>query len=41
MFNKLSICFLLLRILVEKYLLRPIQGAIAILIVTNIVLTLV
>ncbi|KAL8833703.1 MAG: hypothetical protein Q9176_007859 [Flavoplaca citrina] len=41
MFNKLSICFLLLRIPVEKYLIRPIQGAIAILIVTNIILTLV
>ncbi|KAL8960747.1 MAG: hypothetical protein Q9183_005413, partial [Haloplaca sp. 2 TL-2023] len=40
MFNKLSICFLLLRIPVEKYLIRPIQGAIAFLIVTNIVLTL-
>lgn len=41
MFNKLSICFLLLRIPVEKYLIRPIQGAIVVLIVTNIVLTLV
>ncbi|KAL8668836.1 MAG: hypothetical protein Q9168_006550 [Polycauliona sp. 1 TL-2023] len=40
MFTKLSICFLLLRIPVEKYLIRPIQGAIVFLIVSNIVLTL-
>lgn len=40
MFNKLSICFLLLRIPVEKHLIRPIQGAIVFLIVSNIVLTL-
>ncbi|KAL8993933.1 MAG: hypothetical protein Q9169_005968 [Polycauliona sp. 2 TL-2023] len=40
MFNKLSICFLLLRIPVEKYLIRPIQGAIVFLVVTNIILTL-
>lgn len=40
MFNKLSICFLLLRIPVEKRYIRPIQGAIVFLIVTNIVLTL-
>ncbi|KAL8868803.1 MAG: hypothetical protein Q9174_004741 [Haloplaca sp. 1 TL-2023] len=41
MFTKLSICFLLLRIPVEKHLIRPIQGAIVILIVTNIILSLV
>lgn len=40
MFNKLSICFFLLRIPVEKHFIRPIQGAIVILVVTNIVLTL-
>ena len=40
MFNKLSICFFLLRIPVEKRFIRPIQGAIVFLIITNIVLTL-
>ena len=40
MFNKLSICFFLLRIPVEKHLIRPIQGAVIFLIITNIVLTL-
>lgn len=40
MFNKLSICFLLLRIPVEKHFIRPIQGAIVFLVVTNIILTL-
>ncbi|KAL9012636.1 MAG: hypothetical protein Q9173_002606 [Seirophora scorigena] len=40
MFTKLSICFLLLRIPVQNYLKRPIQGAVAVLVVTNIVLTL-
>ena len=40
MFNKISICFFLLRIPVEKHLIRPIQGAIIVLIVSNIVLTL-
>lgn len=40
MFNKLSICFFLLRIPVEKYFIRPIQGAIVFLIITNIILTL-
>ncbi|KAL8919524.1 MAG: hypothetical protein Q9208_006716 [Pyrenodesmia sp. 3 TL-2023] len=39
MFTKLSICFLLLRIPVEKYFIRPLQGAIAFLVVTNVVLT--
>lgn len=39
MFTKLSICFLLLRIPVQTYFLRPLQGAIVFLIVTNIVLT--
>lgn len=41
MFTKISICLFLLRIPVERYLIRPIQGAIVFLIVTNIVLTLV
>lgn len=41
MFNKISICFFLLRIPVEKHLIRPIQGAIIVLIVSNIILTLV
>jgi hypothetical protein len=41
MFNKLSICFFLLRIPVEKRFIRPIQGTIIALIVSNIVLTLV
>ncbi|KAI4183467.1 MAG: hypothetical protein LQ346_006323 [Caloplaca aetnensis] len=40
MFNKLSICFLLIRIPVEKHFIRPIQGAIMFLVVTNIILTL-
>ena len=40
MFNKISICFFLLRIPVEKHLIRPIQVAIVALIVSNIVLTL-
>ena len=40
MFTKISICFFLLRIPVEKHLIRPIQGAIIALIVSNIVLTL-
>lgn len=39
MFTKLSICFLLLRIPVKNYFLRPLQGAVVVLIVTNIVLT--
>ena len=39
MFTKISICFLLLRIPVQKYLIRPIQGTIVALIVSNIVLT--
>ena len=40
MFTKISICLFLLRIPVEKYLLRPIQVAVAALIVSNIILTL-
>ena len=40
MFTKISICLFLLRIPVEKHLIRPIQGAIAVLIISNIVLTL-
>ncbi|KAL8669693.1 MAG: hypothetical protein Q9168_005722 [Polycauliona sp. 1 TL-2023] len=40
MFTKISICLLLLRIPVDKHLKRPLQGSIAFLIVTNIVLTL-
>ena len=40
MFNKLSICFFLLRIPVQKRFIRPIQGAVVFLILTNIVLTL-
>ena len=40
MFNKLSICFFLLRIPVKKLYIRPIQGTIVFLILTNIVLTL-
>lgn len=40
MFTKISICFFLLRIPVEKHFIRPIQGAIIVLVVTNIVLTL-
>ena len=40
MFTKISICFFLLRIPVRKYMIRPIQGAIIALIISNIVLTL-
>ncbi|KAL8896397.1 MAG: hypothetical protein Q9207_007723 [Kuettlingeria erythrocarpa] len=40
MFNQLSICFLLIRIPVEKHFIRPIQGAIIFLVVTNVILTL-
>lgn len=40
MFTKISICLLLLRIPVNKYFVRPLQGSIVFLIVTNIVLTL-
>lgn len=40
MFNKISICFFLLRIPVEKHLIRPIQGAIVALILSNVILTL-
>ena len=40
MFNKLSICFFLLRIPVEKRFIRPIQGTIVVLILSNTVLTL-
>ena len=40
MFTKISICLFLLRIPVEKHLIRPIQGAIIALIVSNVVLTL-
>lgn len=40
MFTKISICFFLLRIPVEKHLIRPIQGAIVALVISNIVLTL-
>ena len=40
MLTKVSICFFLLRIPVERYLLRPIQGAIIALIVSNVILTL-
>lgn len=40
MFIKISICFFLLRIPVEKHLIRPIQGTIIALIISNIVLTL-
>ena len=40
MFNKISICFFLLRIPVEKYLIRPIQGAIIAFIISNIILPL-
>lgn len=41
MFTKLSICFLLLRIPVQTYFLRPLQGAVVLLIVSNIILTFV
>ena len=40
MFTKLSICLFLLRIPVEKIYIRPIQGTIVFLIVSNIILTL-
>ena len=40
MLNKLSICFFALRIPVKKLFIRPIQGLIVLLIVTNIVLIL-
>lgn len=40
MFNKISICLFLLRIPVEKIFIRPIQGTIVALIVSNVVLTL-
>ena len=40
MLTKISICFFLLRIPVDRYLLRPIQGAIIALVVSNVVLTL-
>ncbi len=40
MFNKISICFFLLRIPVEKHFIRPIQGTIIVLVISNIVLTL-
>ena len=39
MFTKISICCLLLRIPVQRYILRPLQGAIVFLVVTNIILT--
>ncbi|KAL9599164.1 MAG: hypothetical protein Q9219_004031 [cf. Caloplaca sp. 3 TL-2023] len=39
MFTKISICCLLLRIPIERYFLRPLQGAIVFLVVTNIILT--
>lgn len=41
MFTKLSICFFLLRIPVEKIFIRPIQAMITILVVSNVVLTFV
>lgn len=41
MFTKISVCLFLLRIPVERYLIRPIQGAIVFLIVTNITLTFI
>lgn len=40
MFTKISICLFLLRIPVEKHFIRPIQGTIIALIVSNIALTL-
>ena len=40
MFTKISICFFLLRIPVEKLFIRPIQATIVVLIVSNIILTL-
>ena len=41
MFNKISICFFLLRIPVEKHLIRPIQIAVVGLVFSNIILTFV
>jgi len=40
MFTKVSICLFLLRIPVTKVLIRPLQAAIAFLVVSNVVLTL-
>ena len=40
MFNKSSICLFLIRIPVEKRYIRPLQGSIVFLIVSNIILTL-
>ena len=40
MLTKISICFFLLRIPVQKHLIRPIQGAIIVLVVSNVILTL-
>ena len=40
MFTKISICILLLRIPVEKIYIRPLQGTIVSLIISNIILTL-
>lgn len=40
MFNKVSICLFLLRIPVEKQHIRPIQGTIIVLVISNIILTL-
>ena len=40
MFTKISICLFLLRIPVKKHLIRPIQGAIIVLVVSTIALTL-
>ena len=39
-FTKLSICFFLSRIPIQKYFIRPIQGAIVVLIISNVILTL-
>ena len=41
MFTKLSICFFLLRLPVKKRYIRPIQGTIGVLIVSNVILTFV
>ena len=41
MFNKLSVCFFLLRLPVGKHYIRPLQGAIVALIVSNVILTFV
>ena len=40
MFTKISICFFLLRIPVQRRYIRPVQAAIVFLVITNIVLTL-